>query len=303
MAGRNFLFVPGPTNVPDRVQRAMIVAMEDHRSSTFPAARRERLADLEAGLPDGDRRGLHLPRHRHRWLGGGADATRSRPAIAVLASRFGQFSHLWIDMLHGWASTWKCSTVSGARALPRSASPRAARGRQRARDQGRAGRAQRDGHRRHERHRRGAARDGCGEAPRAALRRRRELAREHRLSHGRLGRGPRVTGSQKGLMLPAGLAVVVREPAGAGRARVGAAAAACYFDFGDMIRRQRDRLLPLHAVAAAALWAARVARHALRGRAGTFPRGTIGWRRACARRCRAWELELCARAPAGTRTP
>jgi alanine-glyoxylate transaminase/serine-glyoxylate transaminase/serine-pyruvate transaminase len=36
IAGRNFLFVPGPTNVPDRVQRAMMVAMEDHRSSKFP---------------------------------------------------------------------------------------------------------------------------------------------------------------------------------------------------------------------------------------------------------------------------
>lgn len=32
MAGRNFLFVPGPTNVPDRVLRSMAVAMEDHRS-------------------------------------------------------------------------------------------------------------------------------------------------------------------------------------------------------------------------------------------------------------------------------
>ena len=30
--GRNFLFVPGPTNVPDRILRAM----EDHRSSDFP---------------------------------------------------------------------------------------------------------------------------------------------------------------------------------------------------------------------------------------------------------------------------
>jgi hypothetical protein len=34
--GRNFLFVPGPTNVPDRILRAMHVAMEDHRSSDFP---------------------------------------------------------------------------------------------------------------------------------------------------------------------------------------------------------------------------------------------------------------------------
>ena len=36
MAGRNFLFVPGPTNVPDRILRAMHRAMEDHRSSAFP---------------------------------------------------------------------------------------------------------------------------------------------------------------------------------------------------------------------------------------------------------------------------
>ena len=31
MAGRNFLFVRGPTIVPERVQRAMVVSMEDHR--------------------------------------------------------------------------------------------------------------------------------------------------------------------------------------------------------------------------------------------------------------------------------
>jgi hypothetical protein len=29
--GRNFLFVPGPTNVPDRILRAMHIAMEDFR--------------------------------------------------------------------------------------------------------------------------------------------------------------------------------------------------------------------------------------------------------------------------------
>lgn len=45
--GRNFLFVPGPTNVPDRVQRAMAVAMEDHRSSRFPDLSTSVLADLK----------------------------------------------------------------------------------------------------------------------------------------------------------------------------------------------------------------------------------------------------------------
>ena len=47
MAGRNFLFVPGPTNIPDRVLRAMMVSMEDHRSPKFPALTREIMPGLK----------------------------------------------------------------------------------------------------------------------------------------------------------------------------------------------------------------------------------------------------------------
>ena len=47
MAGRNFLFVPGPTNVPDRIVRAMAVPMEDHRSTNFPELTLRCLADLK----------------------------------------------------------------------------------------------------------------------------------------------------------------------------------------------------------------------------------------------------------------
>ena len=46
MAGRNFLFVPGPSNVPDRILRSMMVAMEDHRSSAFPSLTRTLFPDL-----------------------------------------------------------------------------------------------------------------------------------------------------------------------------------------------------------------------------------------------------------------
>ena len=46
MAGRHFLFVPGPTNVPDRVMRSMVIAMEDHRSSRFPELTRGLFPDL-----------------------------------------------------------------------------------------------------------------------------------------------------------------------------------------------------------------------------------------------------------------
>src|SRR6058998_58424 len=46
MPGRNFLFVPGPTNVPERILRAMDRAMEDHRSSAFPELAAGLLRDL-----------------------------------------------------------------------------------------------------------------------------------------------------------------------------------------------------------------------------------------------------------------
>ncbi len=35
--GVTHLFIPGPTNVPERVRRAMNVPMEDHRAPDFPA--------------------------------------------------------------------------------------------------------------------------------------------------------------------------------------------------------------------------------------------------------------------------
>jgi alanine-glyoxylate transaminase/serine-glyoxylate transaminase/serine-pyruvate transaminase len=97
MPGRHFLHVPGPTNVPDRILNAMRVAMEDHRSSVFPQlvlplfAGLKRLFQTETGTP------FIFP----------ASGTGAWEAVLVntlcagdrvLAPRFGQFSHLWIDM-------------------------------------------------------------------------------------------------------------------------------------------------------------------------------------------------------------
>lgn len=61
MAGRNFLFVPGPTNLPDRVMRAMMVAMEDHRSSIFPELTRACLNGLKPIFKTGS--GTPVPEH------------------------------------------------------------------------------------------------------------------------------------------------------------------------------------------------------------------------------------------------
>ena len=98
MAGRNFLFVPGPTNVPERVQRAMVVSMEDHRSTKFPELTHSVLTDLKAVF----KTTTGTPIIFAATGTGGWEAALTNclsPGDLVLASRFGQFSHLWIDMV------------------------------------------------------------------------------------------------------------------------------------------------------------------------------------------------------------
>lgn len=95
--GRNFLFVPGPTNVPDRVLRAMVVAMEDHRSSKFPELSRSVLSDLKKVFKTAEGQAFIFPSSGTGAWEAALTNTLS-PGDKVLASRFGQFSHLWIDM-------------------------------------------------------------------------------------------------------------------------------------------------------------------------------------------------------------
>lgn len=95
--GRNFLFVPGPTNVPDRIQRAMMVAMEDHRSTKFPELTLGVLADLKRVFKTNIGRMFLFPSSGTGTWEAALTNTLS-PGDKVLAPRFGQFSHLWIDM-------------------------------------------------------------------------------------------------------------------------------------------------------------------------------------------------------------
>jgi alanine-glyoxylate transaminase/serine-glyoxylate transaminase/serine-pyruvate transaminase len=96
MAGRHFLFVPGPTNVPDRVLRAMHRAQEDHRSSAFPELPRSLFADLKkvyrttAGQPF-----IFPASGSAMWEASLVNALS--PGDRVLSVRLGQFSHLFID--------------------------------------------------------------------------------------------------------------------------------------------------------------------------------------------------------------
>jgi alanine-glyoxylate transaminase/serine-glyoxylate transaminase/serine-pyruvate transaminase len=97
MAGRNFLFVPGPTNVPDRVLRAMHRAMEDHRSSDFPALAAPILEDLKKIFKTSSGQAFVFPASGTGAWEASLSNTLS-PGDKVLAARFGMFSHLWIDM-------------------------------------------------------------------------------------------------------------------------------------------------------------------------------------------------------------
>jgi alanine-glyoxylate transaminase / serine-glyoxylate transaminase / serine-pyruvate transaminase len=97
MAGRNFLFVPGPTNVPDRVLRAMHRAMEDHRSSDFPGLATSVLEDIRKVFKTTSGQAFLFPASGTGAWEASLTNTLS-PGDRVLAARFGMFSHLWIDM-------------------------------------------------------------------------------------------------------------------------------------------------------------------------------------------------------------
>jgi len=96
MSGRNFLFVPGPTNVPDRVLNAMHRAMEDHRSPVFPKLPLSIFPDLKKvfrtteGQPF-----IFAATGTGMWEA--ALVNTCSPGDRLLAVRYGQFCHLFID--------------------------------------------------------------------------------------------------------------------------------------------------------------------------------------------------------------
>ena len=97
MAGTKSLFVPGPTNVPDEIRRAIDVPMEDHRAPDLPAFTLPLFADLKKIFKTETGQVFLFPAS---GTGGWEAAITNtlNPGDKVLAARFGQFSHLWIDL-------------------------------------------------------------------------------------------------------------------------------------------------------------------------------------------------------------
>jgi alanine-glyoxylate transaminase/serine-glyoxylate transaminase/serine-pyruvate transaminase len=295
MAGRNFLFVPGPTNVPDRVLRAMHRAMEDHRSSDFPGLATSVLEDLRKIFKTTSGQAFLFPSSGTGAWEASLTNTLS-PGERVLAARFGMFSHLWIDMAQRLGLDVEVLDAEWGEGAPL------------------------------ERYREALAADK-GQRIKAVLFTHNETATGvtsdvagvrkvlNELQHPALlmvdgvssiasidfrmdewAVDLAVTGSQKGLMLPAGLGIVCASQKALSKYEQ-AKLPRCYFDFGDMRKANATGYFPytpsipmLHGLRESI---AMLLEEGLENVFARHHRLAEGTRQAV----KAWGLEVCARAP------
>lgn len=97
MTGQNPTFIPGPTNMPDRLRFKMAAQTLDHRAPDFADGFRPILNDLKKVFKMTDGEVLVFPAS---GTGGWECAITNTlsPGDKVLAARFGMFSRKWIDM-------------------------------------------------------------------------------------------------------------------------------------------------------------------------------------------------------------
>ncbi len=97
MTGQNPIFIPGPTNIPDRLRYMMSIQTIDHRSSEFAELFLPVLEDMKKVFKTTDGQVLTYP---SSGTGGweAAIANTLSPGDKVLAARHGMFSHRWIDL-------------------------------------------------------------------------------------------------------------------------------------------------------------------------------------------------------------
>ena len=120
--GRHFLQIPGPTNVPDRVLRAIDAPTIDHRGPDF--------AQLGLEVLDGMRQVFETDGPVVIYPASGTGAWEAAlvntlsPGDKVIASETGHFATLWRAMAEqARASRSSGSRATGATAPTRSGSP------------------------------------------------------------------------------------------------------------------------------------------------------------------------------------
>ena len=97
MSGNHHLYVPGPSNVPAAVQQAIHCPMEDHRNPTIPDLIGPLMEDMKKIVLTEKGKVVFFP---SSGTGCWEAALQSTLNIGdtVLGASFGQFSMLWLDM-------------------------------------------------------------------------------------------------------------------------------------------------------------------------------------------------------------
>jgi len=95
--GQNPVFIPGPTNIPDRLRHAMDVQTVDHRSPQFVDLLASLREDLQTVF---NTQSAEVINFTASGTGGWEAAITNTlsPGDKVLIARYGMFSHRWIDM-------------------------------------------------------------------------------------------------------------------------------------------------------------------------------------------------------------
>ena len=291
--GRHFLQIPGPTNVPDRVLRAIDQPTIDHRGPEFAALGMEVLAGIKRVFQTRHPVVIYPASGTGAWEA--ALVNTLSPGDRVLMFETGHFATLWRRM----AERLGLEVEFIARRLAPRRRPGcdrgAAGGRPRARDQGGMRGAQRNLHRLRHARRRGAPRDRPRRPSGAADGGHHLVARLHRLPHGRVGRRRHGRRLAEGPDAAAGPVLQRGEREGAGRHPSGAPAALLLELGRDAGIERRPASSPIRRLPTCC-YGLREALPCCRRKAWrTSSRGTTRHAEATRRAVRAWGLEvLCA---------
>jgi len=242
MSGRNALFIPGPTNMPDAVRLAMDIPLEDQRAPDFPAFTLGLFQDVKKIFKTRTGQVFLFPASGTGGWEAAITNTLS-PGDKVLAARIGQFSHLWIDLCQRHGLDTEVVDVEWGEGTPveRFAERLAA-------DKSHEIKAVLVCHNE-------TATGVTSDV--AAIRKAMDAVGHPALLYvdgvssvacidfrmDEWGVDLAISGSQKGFMLPTGLAIVAASPKALAATKT-AQCRRCFFDFADMIRTNKDGYFP-----------------------------------------------------------
>ena len=117
MSNQNPVFIPGPTNMPDRLRAIMLAQTMDHRAPDFAGVFRPMLEDTKKVFGTTEGEVITFP---GSGTGGweAAVANTLSPGDRVLVARYGLFSHKWIDLCQRFGLDVQVIDVPWGEGLP-----------------------------------------------------------------------------------------------------------------------------------------------------------------------------------------